>query len=140
MQLFLTSLFHLPICLTIPSILTNVPFLYLNSLIVYTVTLTVPTKSFSHTVVFQLIQAATKAQWVREYCEEWHEFNLSLLSESKDRNKSAHNYWSPIAEASQQTFQRRFNVVFKLIWRRDVAQCQINVETSVCMSTLKFTT
>ena len=140
MQLFLASLFHLPICLTIPSILTNAPFLYLNSLIVYTVTLTVPMKNFSPTAVFQPIQAATKAQWVREYCEEWHDFNLSLLSESKGRNKSAHNYWSPIPEASQQTFQCRFNVVFKLIWLRDVAQRQINVETSVFMSTLRFTT
>ena len=42
-------------------------------------------------------------------------------------------------EPSQQTFQRRFNVVFRLIWRRDVTQRQINVET-LCLSTLKFTT
>ena len=97
MQLFLT--FHLPIFLTIPSILTNSPFLYLNSLIVYTVTLTVPTKKFSPTAVFHPIQAATKTQWVREYCEEWDYFNLSLLSKSIDRNKGAHNYWSTIAEA-----------------------------------------
>ena len=41
---------------------------------------------------------------------------------------------------TQQTFQRRFNVVFGLEWRRDVAQRQINVETTLCMSTLKFTT
>ena len=34
-----------------------------------------------------------------------------------------------------QTFQRWFNVAFRLIWRRDVAQHQINIET-----TLKFTT
>ena len=37
---------------------------------------------------------------------------------------------------SQQTFNRRFNVVFRLIWRGDVAQRQVNVETS----TLKFAT
>ena len=41
---------------------------------------------------------------------------------------------------TQQTFQRRFDVVFRLIWRRNVAQRQINVETTLCMSTLKFTT
>ena len=41
---------------------------------------------------------------------------------------------------SQQTFQRRFNVAFRLIWSRDVAQRQINVETTLCTSTLKFTT
>ena len=40
----------------------------------------------------------------------------------------------------QQTFQRRFNVVFRLIWCRDVALPRINVETMLCMSTLKFTT
>ena len=41
---------------------------------------------------------------------------------------------------NRQTFQRRFNVVFRLIWRRDVAQRQINVETTLCTTTLKFTT
>ena len=41
---------------------------------------------------------------------------------------------------SQQTFQRRFNVAFRLIWRRDVAQRQINVETTLHTSTLKSTT
>ena len=40
----------------------------------------------------------------------------------------------------QKTFQRRFNIVFRLIWRRNVAQRQINVETTLCTSTLKFTT
>ena len=40
---------------------------------------------------------------------------------------------------TQQTFQRWFNITFRLIWRRDVAQRQINVETMLCMSTLKFT-
>ena len=41
---------------------------------------------------------------------------------------------------TQRTFQRRFNVVFRLIWRRDVAQRQSNVETTLSTSTLKFTT
>ena len=41
---------------------------------------------------------------------------------------------------NRQTFQRRFNVVFRLIWRRDVAQRQINVETTLRTITLKFTT
>ena len=43
-------------------------------------------------------------------------------------------------EPTQQTFQRRFNVVFGLIWRRHVAQRQINVETILCFSTLNWTT
>ena len=43
-------------------------------------------------------------------------------------------------ESSQQTFQRRFNIAFRLIRRRDIAQHQINVETTLRTSKLKFTT
>ena len=43
-------------------------------------------------------------------------------------------------EHTQQTFQRRFNVAFRLTWRRDVAQRQIIVEATLYTSTLKFTT
>ena len=39
----------------------------------------------------------------------------------------------------QQAFQRCFNVVFWLIWRHDVVQPQINVETTLCISTFDFT-
>ena len=38
------------------------------------------------------------------------------------------------------TFQRCFNVVFWLMRRRDVGQHQINVETTLCISTLEFST
>ena len=41
---------------------------------------------------------------------------------------------------TQQTFQRRFNVVFRLIWRRGAAQRQMNVEITLRTSTLKFKT
>ena len=41
---------------------------------------------------------------------------------------------------SQQTFQHCFNIVFWLIRRCDVGQGQINVETTLCISTLEFTT
>ena len=44
------------------------------------------------------------------------------------------------SSSTQQTFQRWFNVVFRSIWRRDVAQRQTNFETTLCTSTLKFTT
>ena len=41
---------------------------------------------------------------------------------------------------TQQTFQRRFNVFFLLVdMTCDVAQRQINVETTLRTSTLKFT-
>ena len=39
----------------------------------------------------------------------------------------------------QQTFKRRFNVAFRLIWCRDIAQRQISDEKTLCTSTLKFT-
>ena len=41
---------------------------------------------------------------------------------------------------SQNTFQRRLNVVFRLVSCRDNTQRQINVETTLCTSALKFTT
>ena len=41
---------------------------------------------------------------------------------------------------TQETFQCGLNVVVRLIWRRNVRQSQVNVETLLCMSTLKFTT
>ena len=41
---------------------------------------------------------------------------------------------------TQQTFQRLFNVAFRFIGRRDIAQRQIKVEATLCTSTLKFTT
>ena len=50
-------------------------------------------------------------------------------------------YWINFrVDLSQQTFQRCFSVVLRLIWRRDVAQRQIKVETTLCTSTLEFTT
>ena len=42
--------------------------------------------------------------------------------------------------SSQQTFQCCLNVVVRVIWRRDVRQCQINVETTLYIPTLKYTT
>ena len=38
------------------------------------------------------------------------------------------------------TFQHCLNVAVRMIRRRDVGQRQINVETTLCISTLKFTT
>ena len=40
----------------------------------------------------------------------------------------------------QQISQHRFNVVFRLVWRRNVAQRQINFESTLRTSELKFTT
>ena len=41
---------------------------------------------------------------------------------------------------TQQSFQRHFHVVLRLIWRRDVWQRQVSLEETLCTSALKFTT
>ena len=43
-----------------------------------------------------------------------------------------------IPAITRQIFRRCFNVIFRLIWRRDVRHRWINVETTLCMSTLEF--
>ena len=79
-------------------------------------------------------------------CEISGDLVKSLLSSNSFpciENGSVDKWWQltfPRIDSSQQTFQRRFNVAFRLIWRRDVAQHQIKVETTLCTSTLKFTT
>ena len=40
---------------------------------------------------------------------------------------------------TEETFQRCLNIVVRVMSRRDLGQCQINVETTLCMSKLKFT-
>lgn len=40
----------------------------------------------------QPIQTASKTQWAREFCEDWHCSNLSLLSQSLDKDSSIHNH------------------------------------------------
>ena len=40
---------------------------------------------------------------------------------------------------TQETFQCGLDVVVRVTWRRDIGQCKINVETTFCMSKLKFT-
>ena len=40
---------------------------------------------------------------------------------------------------AQEIFQRDLNLVVRVIWRGNVNQCQINVEITLFMSTLKFT-
>ena len=71
--------------------------------------------------------------------EIWNEV-LSLKSSNFSKSYPNPLKLCTCREASQQTFQRRFNVAFRLIWRRDVAQRQINVETTLSTSTLKSTT
>ena len=48
--------------------------------------------------------------------------------------------WVHLEVISQQTLQRCFKVIFWLVRRRDVRQRQINVEPTLCILTLEFTT
>ena len=41
--------------------------------------------------------------------------------------------------STQETIQHGLNVFVRVIWYRDVGQCQINFETTLCMPVLKFT-
>ena len=41
---------------------------------------------------------------------------------------------------TQETFQHGLNVFFRVVWYRDVGQCKIKVETTLCMPVLKFAT
>ena len=41
---------------------------------------------------------------------------------------------------TQETFQHYLNIVVRVIWHRNIWPCQINIETMLCMSTLKYTT
>ena len=40
---------------------------------------------------------------------------------------------------TQETFQCGLNIVVRVIWRCIVRQCQINFETTLCISKMKFT-
>ena len=40
----------------------------------------------------------SKDHWARDSYEDWHYFNLSLLPQSIDRDKRAHNHWFFIAQ------------------------------------------
>ena len=63
--------------------------------------------------------------------------NIKPFNDMQEKIVSTYNH---IADASQQTFQSCFDVVFWLMPRRDAAQRQINVETTLCISTLESKT
>ena len=101
-QLFSTSLFHLPTFYLnhlyspyqhfLPLYLSYFSTLYLLKRAV----LQLPPKILSSTAIFQPIQSETRSQWAIEYCE-----NLSLLPWSMGRDNSTHNYWSHIVQAKK---------------------------------------
>ena len=57
-----------------------------------------PLKTISTTSANQPIHTATKTQWLKKSCEDWHRFSLSLIPGSMDRDNSARNHWFRIAQ------------------------------------------
>ena len=47
------------------------------------------------------IQAVSRAQWVREFCEDWRISDLSLSSRNMDGEKCAHNHWFLVAQTQK---------------------------------------
>ena len=71
----------------------------------------------------------------------WSRVPLAINKKKKTYWRSNHQHVENLfLVLSQQTFQRLFNVVFWLMWRHDVRQRHINVETTLCISTLTWTT
>ena len=91
-----------------------------------------------HVQIMNLILALEllwKAErWYKKYK------TCQFYTKNKFQNNGSQKNSNEFFITSQQTFQSRFNFVFRLIWRCDVAQRQINIDTTLCTSTLKFTT
>ena len=85
--------FHFPISplqstLTLCSYITQLLFI---SLLLRTTIPTIYTKNIFRTSNIFPIQATSRDQEVREYCENWHCFDLSLLPQSTDNDSRAHS-------------------------------------------------
>ena len=111
-----------------------------NTLGRYTLKKTKKIKSLlsKHVQIMNLIRAQEllwKAErWYKKYK------TCQFYTKNKFQNNGSQKNSNEFFITSQQTFQSRFNFVFRLIWRCDVAQRQINIDTTLCTSTLKFTT
>ena len=76
----------------------------ITKLLVHTTTLLISAKNsflfftslFLHTTIPSVtikIPQKRRDQGAREYCEDWHSSNLSLLPQNMDSDNRAHNYW-----------------------------------------------
>ena len=59
------------------------------------------TKNISPISAIKPIQATSRDQGTREFYEDWHKFNLSLLPQSKDSDNRAHNHWFPVTHVQK---------------------------------------
>ena len=80
---------------------------------------------------YQCLFESLRKQQLRGILPNIYVFNLISFTKLLSLSATSFN--------AQETFQRGLNVVVRVISRRDVGQYQIKVETTFCMSTLKFT-
>ena len=87
---------------------------------------------FKPKLFYQYLFESSRKQQLRGILLNIHIFNLI---NSKKLCISSATFFN-----SQETFQCNLDVVVRVIRRLDIRLYQINVETTLCMSTLKFTT
>ena len=84
----------------------------------------------------KIIKSVTKETFYRQ----WEETLVGLKIHIHRKHVQVSRKHYLLQVRTQQTFQYRFNVVFWLMRRCDLGQRQINVETTLYISTLEFTT
>ena len=52
-----------------------------------------PIFTYNYPISYNKNTSEEKNQGAREYCEDWHSSNLSLLPQNMDSDNRAHNYW-----------------------------------------------
>ena len=87
---------------------------------------------FEPKLFYQYLFESIRKQQLRGILLNMYVFNL--INFTKLRSFLA------IFASAQETFQRGLSVVVRVIWLHDVGQCQSNVETTLRMSALRFTT
>ena len=87
---------------------------------------------FEPKLFYQYLFESIRKQQLRGILLNMYVFNL--INFTKLRSFLA------IFVSTQETFQCGLSVVVRVIWLRDVGQCQSNVETTLRMSALRFTT
>ena len=85
---------------------------------------------FKPKILYQYLLESLRKQQLRGILLNIYVFNLINITKSLSLLATFINI--------QETFPCCLNVAVRVIWRREVGQYQINVETMLCLSTLKF--
>ena len=87
---------------------------------------------FEPKLFYQYLFESIRKQQLRGILLNMYVFNLINFTKLR--------FFLAIFVSTQETFQCGLSVVVRVIWLRDVGQCQSNVETTLRMSALRFTT